>query len=248
MGPTEHSPFDLLVFSKTAGFRHDSIPASIAALERLATETGLFKITASEDADRYMTTEALCSFSVVVFLHNTGDFLTQDHLGALRTFIHKGGGFVGIHAAGAGLRSDEWYGRLIGAHFNGHPDPEPGTILIDAGASSKPGGCFILNNCCDARQDWRDELYNFTTHPRKNPNLDILLLGDTTTFSGGELGDDHPLSWYQEMEGGRSFYTALGHFDEAYSDKWFMGMIQRGILWAARAESTHQPHQAPLLS
>ncbi|KAH6695020.1 glycosyl hydrolase [Plectosphaerella plurivora] len=228
---------DVLVFSKTAGYRHASIPASIASIRRIATETGLFKVTETEDADLFITDKALSAYSVVVFLHNTGDFLSQDQITALQTFVRGGGGFVGIHAAGAGLRSNEWYGRLIGAHFNGHPDPEKGTILVDAQASSSPGGRFILNDCCQTRHEWQDEFYNFTTHPRQNPGLSVLLLGDTATFSGGKMGNDHPLCWYQEFEGGRSFYTALGHFDEAYTDVWFMDMITRGVIWAGRAES-----------
>jgi type 1 glutamine amidotransferase len=228
---------DVLVFSKTAGYRHDSIPTSIAAIRRIASDTGLLRLTETEDADLFITDKALSTYSVVVFLHNTGNFLSPDQIKALQQFVRRGGGFVGIHAAGAGLRSDDWYGRLIGAHFSGHPDPEEGTIMIDEGASSKSCGRFILDGCCPTRHGWRDEFYNFTTHPRQNQNLHMLLLGDSTTFSGSEMGDDHPLSWYQEFEGGRSFYTALGHFDEAYTDEWFVNMITRGIMWAGKAES-----------
>lgn len=83
-----------------------------------------------------------------------------------------------------------------------------------------------------------DEWYNFTTHPRENARLRVLLRGDPESFKGGRMGSDHPLAWCQEFEGGRVFYTALGHFEEAYADEWFMGMLERGIVWAAGNGST----------
>jgi type 1 glutamine amidotransferase len=82
-----------------------------------------------------------------------------------------------------------------------------------------------------------DEWYNFTSHPRENRKLEVLLRGDPKSFQGGKMGEDHPLAWCQEFGGGRVFYTALGHFDEAYKDQWFMGQVRRGILWASSQDS-----------
>jgi type 1 glutamine amidotransferase len=112
-----------------------------------------------------------------------------------------------------------------------HPDPEPGIVLVEESNQN-----HFISQCCGGRKDWTDEWYNFHTHPRKNENLKILLRGDPKSFKGAKMGDDHPLAWYQEFEGGRSFFTALGHFDEAYVDEWFMGQMLRGILWAAKRE------------
>lgn len=89
---------------------------------------------------------------------------------------------------------------------------------------------------CGGREGWKDEWYNFHMHPRENENLVVLLRGDTETFQGGMHGEDHPLAWCQEFEGGRVFFTALGHFDEAYEDEWFGGMVERGLFWVARRE------------
>jgi len=233
-------PLQVLVVSKTAGYRHTSIPSSISALEELSSKTGLFTVTSTEDVDSYITDEALSIYNVVIFLQTTGDFLSDKQIQALRTYMHAGSGFVGIHAASAGMKSDEWYGRLIGAHFDGHPEPEPGTVIPEQQAAEDDGGgSFIINGCCQDREGWMDEWYNFTSHPRQNPSLRFLLKGDVQSFKGSKMGDDHPLAWYQEFEGGRSFYTALGHFDEAYSDEWFMGMILRAILWVGKAENSH---------
>ncbi|KAF2281361.1 glycosyl hydrolase [Westerdykella ornata] len=230
--PSQDTPFHVLVFSKTTGYRHTSIPAALTALQALASRTGKFTIEASEDANATITAPSLNRFAVVILLQNTGDFLDETQLDALRQFLRAGGGVVAIHGAAAGLLDCDWYGELIGAHFANHPDPERGDVLVEAPEH------WILRGCCEGeagrrREGWMDEWYNFTTHPRSNPRLKVLLRGDPKSFSGGQMGDDHPLSWCQEFEGGRVYFTALGHFDEAYSNGWFMDQIYRGILWAA---------------
>lgn len=223
-------PFDVLVFSKTSGYRHDSIPAGIASLRRLADQTLLFTITASEDASTF-TSVNLSNYAVIVLLQTIGDIFNQDQLDALKHFVHASGGIVAIHGAAAGMINDVWYGNLIGVHFDQHPPHEPGTVVVE-----KTYQDHFIMNCCGGRQDWLDEWYNFQSHPRENDNLKVLLKGDTKSFKGGKHGKDHPLAWYQEFEGGRVFFTALGHFDEAYLDEWFVGQVKRGILWAARNE------------
>lgn len=175
-----------------------------------------------------MTTSSLLSFRVVVLLHCTGDFLSGTQLTALKEFVRNGGGVVAIHGAAAGMLNDSWYGNLVGAHFDMHPDPEEGAVDVEDQNAAHP----ILAGC-GGHSTWTDEWYNFKNHPRTNQRLQILLKGDVTSFQGGKMGHDHPLSWCQEFDGGRVYYTALGHFTEAYKDGWFMGQIQRGILWAA---------------
>lgn len=222
--------FEVLVFSKTVGYRHDSIPAGIAALQHLAKQTSQFTIIATEDASNF-TLKNLSRFAVIVLLQTIGNVFDQIQLDALKQFVRDGGGIVAIHGAAAGMPNDVWYGKLIGAHFDQHPPHEPGTVLVEDANQ----GHFITN-CCGGRKDWHDEWYNFHTHPRENKNLNILLKGDPSSFQGGRHGEDHPLAWYQEFENGRIFFTALGHFDQAYQDGWFMEQIRRGILWTARRE------------
>ncbi|TDZ49548.1 hypothetical protein CTRI78_v008053 [Colletotrichum trifolii] len=224
-------PFKVLVFSRTTGYRHDSIPASIAAVRKLGATTGLFEIEATENADEAITHESLSRFKTIVFLHNTGaDLLDDSQMSALKGYLRSGGGFVGVHAAASGMKGDDWYGRLVGAHFDSHPEPEEGSLVVE-----DPEHYIMSAGDCLCRK-WMDEWYNFTSHPRHNGNLHILVRGDPSTFAGGGMGDDHPLTWCQEFDGGRSFYTAMGHFDEAYEDDWFLGMLLRGIAWTARAE------------
>ncbi|RSL41206.1 hypothetical protein CEP53_012903 [Fusarium sp. AF-6] len=229
-GKPRQPPFRVLTFSKTAGYRHECIPASIAALRTLGGRTALFTLDATEDAEIF-TPNTLAGYATVIFLHTTGPFLNDVQLAALQSYIHAGGGFIGVHAAASGNKHSEWYGRLVGAHFDYHPEPEEGTLVIEDGEHE------IMSGNLGKERRWTDEWYNFKTHPRENTNLHVLVHGDTSSFQGGNMGHDHPLVWCQEFEGGRSFYTALGHFDEAYEDEWFMSQLERAIVWTSRIGS-----------
>ncbi|KAF2788522.1 glycosyl hydrolase [Melanomma pulvis-pyrius CBS 109.77] len=224
-------PPNVLIFSKTSSYRHTSILASISALHSLAKSTNAFTTEASEDAETTFTPSSIARFQVIILLQCSGDFLIPIQLDVLKKFVRDGGGVVAIHGAAAGLPKDDWYGALIGAHFDSHPDPEPGTLLFDEDVVEELSSRNAWKS--PTREGWMDEWYNFRTHPRANTNLKVLLKGDAKSFQGGKMGDDHPLSWYQEFEGGRVWYTALGHFDEAYSDSWFMEQILQAVLWAA---------------
>ncbi|KAJ4126947.1 hypothetical protein NW754_002217 [Fusarium falciforme] len=228
--PPRQPAFRVLVFSKTAIYRHKCIPAGIAALRALADRTRLFTLDATEDAETF-TPDTLAGYATVIFLHTIGPVLNDPQLAALQSYIRAGGGFVGVHGAAAGNFDSEWYGRLVGAQFDYHPAPEEGTLVVE------DAGHEIMSGSVDGERRWMDEWYNFKTHPRENTNLHVLVRGDTSSFQGGRMGNDHPLVWCQEFDGGRSFFTALGHFDEAYEDEWFMGQLQRAIVWTSGAAS-----------
>ncbi|TQN64217.1 hypothetical protein CSHISOI_11238 [Colletotrichum shisoi] len=213
-------PFHILVFSKTSGFRHDSIPTAVLALKSLGTRTGLFAVDASEDAEATITLPSLATYATAVFLHCTGNFLDKAQLGALRGYVQSGGGF------------------LVGAHFDQHPPPEEGVCIVEDPEhfiTRRDGGHGrnTVDEADQTRKQWTDEWYNFLSHPRNNKNLQILARGDPSTFEGGVMGDDHPLAWCQEFDGGRSFYMGLGHYSEAYKDGWFIDRILRAIAWTA---------------
>jgi type 1 glutamine amidotransferase len=228
------TPVRVLVFSKTADYRHDSIPAGIASLQRLAQQTGRFAVTASEDAEAHFTTEGLGPFSVILFLSTSGNFLTDAQVAALKNFIRSGGGFVGIHCASFGLLDHEWYADLVGARFDFHPEPQMGVISLE---NQDHFACcaelWLGSRSSEEKKslEWFDEWYNFHSNPREKAQ--VLMTVDETSYRGGSMGDDHPVVWCREFDGGRSFYTALGHFDEAFADERFMGQVLRGILWAA---------------
>ena len=214
--------FAVLVFSKTAGFRHDSIPQGIAAIKALGAAHG-FAVDSTEDATRFTDAE-LARRQVVVFLNTTGDILDDTQKAAFERYIRAGGGFVGIHSASDTEYQWAWYGRLVGAYFASHPEIQPATIHIadPAHPSTK-----------DLPTIWRrtDEWYNFRSNPRGDAH--VLATLDETTYSGGKMGSDHPIAWCQEIDGGRSWYTAMGHTVESYAEPLFRLHLLGGIKSAA---------------
>ncbi|KAI0530073.1 Crp/FNR family transcriptional regulator [Xylaria digitata] len=216
--------FGVFVFSKTVGYRHDSIPAGVEGLKRLSASTNSFTVEASEDSS-LINTDFLSRFKVVLFLSPSGEFLSREELHALKIYINNGGGFVGIHCASAGMYSEPWYGELIGAYFTNHPEPQQNVVRVE-------NKDHIIVSGFPHEFKWFDEWYNFTQNPRNK--VTVLLSTDESLYEGGAMSSDHPLAWCREFEGGRSFYTSLGHFDEAYQDEAFMTHVLNGILWAAR--------------
>jgi cytochrome c len=224
-GPSSVTPaFSVLVFSKTAGFRHDSIPAGITAIRQQGSARG-FSVDASEDANAF-TDESLARYKAVVFLSTTGDVLNPAQEAAFERFIRRGGGFVGVHSATDTEYDWPFYGALVGAYFAGHPDIQSATIQIED--SAHPAAASLP-------RAWtrRDEWYNFRRNPRGTVN--VLATLDERTYTGGTMAADHPIMWSHTYEGGRSFYTAGGHTQESYSETSFIDHLGRGILWAAGA-------------
>lgn len=212
-------PDRVLVFSKTTGFRHESIMDGKLALIALGRENK-FQVDTTENASVF-TEKNLKRYKAVVFLNTTKDVLTPVQQTDLKRFIEAGGGFVGIHAAADTEYEWPWYGKLVGAYFKGHP---PGT----AKASMKgiePFGDKTLP------QEWSavDEWYNYKNI---SPDIKVIYNLDETSYAGGENGRDHPIAWYHDFEGGRSFYTGLGHTKEAYHDPVFLKLILSGINYA----------------
>ncbi|KAI1394706.1 glycosyl hydrolase [Hypoxylon fuscum] len=216
--------FAVFVLSKTAGYRHESIPAGIKGIRQLGISSNAFAADFSEDAS-LVNAGNLSRYAVVIFLQTSGDFLNAEQLAGLQSYVRGGGGFVGIHCAAAGLTKEPWYGDLIGAVFTDHPEPQNGVLTVE-------NQDHIIVSGLPGKWEWFDEWYNFDRNPRDR--VKVLLSIDEKIYEGGKLGEDHPLAWCREFDGGRSFYTSLGHFDEAYADRKFMDHILRGILWAAR--------------
>ena len=214
--------FAVLVFSKTTGFRHDSIPQGIATIRTLGAEHG-FSVDSTEDAARFTDAE-LARYKVVVFLCTTGDILDDTQKSAFERYIRSGGGFVGIHSASDTEYGWAWYGRLVGAYFASHPAIQPATIHIeDRGHAYTEGP--------PATWQRTDEWYNFRSNPRSQ--VHVLATLDEASYSGGKMGADHPIAWCQEIDGGRSWYTAMGHTTESYAEPLYRQHLLGGIESAA---------------
>lgn len=214
----------LLVFSKTAGYRHVSIPAGKNALKELADQHG-FAIDFSEDSNVFTTTN-LARYDAVIFLMTTGEIFDTSQEAAFRQYIESGGGFVGIHSASDTMYSWPWYGGLVGSFnnvFNKHSSIQPAVLHVED--PHTPSTDMLPSY-------WRrtDEWYNFAINPR--PTVHVLLTVDERTYTGGIMGPDHPISWYQAYDGGRSWYTAMGHTAETYDEPLFRAYLWGGILYA----------------
>jgi type 1 glutamine amidotransferase len=220
--PTGQGPaFAVLVFTKTAGFRHDSIPAGIAAIKTLGDQHH-FHVDTSEDATVF-TDESLARYQLVIFLNTTGDILERGQQAAFERFIQRGGGFVGIHAATDTEYEWPWYGQLVGTYFESHPAIQTATLgVVEATHAS--------TQHLPAEWTRRDEWYNFRADP--SSRVKVLIRIDETTYSGGSMGANHPISWSHEYDGGRAWYTAMGHTAESYYEPFFLNHLLGGIRWA----------------
>jgi cytochrome c len=218
--PSVSATFSILVFSTTEGFRHDSIPAGIAAIQQLGRQLG-FAVDATENAASF-TDAVLAQYKAVVFLSTTGDVLETAEQSAFERFIRGGGGFVGVHSAADTEYDWPFYGALLGAYFAGHPDIQMATLQVENHPSTSALPRLWVR---------RDEWYNFQKNPRGN--VDVLATLDERTYSGGTMSPDHPIMWSHTYEGGRAWYTAGGHTTESYAEPLFVDHLGKGILWAA---------------
>src|SRR6185437_13160743 len=177
----------VLVFSKTAGFRHSSIGVGLAAIRKLGQENG-FAVDATEDAGAF-TSKNLARYNAVVFMSTTGDVLDAAQQDDFERYIQAGGGYVGVHSATDTEYDWPWYGRLAGAYFNGHPgNPNVRRAtyrVIDKTHVSTMGFPDTLVR--------EDEFYNFKSI---DPTIHTLIEIDEKSYEGGTNGAHHPMSWY----------------------------------------------------
>ena len=210
----------VLVFSKTSGFVHGSIGSGIEAVRKLGQKYG-FSVDTTQNASQF-NEENLQRYKAVIFLNTTGDVLNQEQQNDFERFMQAGGGFVGIHSATDTEYDWPWYGKLVGAYFESHP----------SNPNVKKGEYFVVDknhlasDSLPDRFERTDEFYSF-----KNISNDIKVFVkiDEKTYTGGTNGDNHPMAWYHEYDGGRAFYTAMGHTDETYTEPLFLTHLAGGI-------------------
>lgn len=222
----------VLNFQADNGFQHKSKKAGLEMIERLGQVNNWEVVTSRDTAD--ITIENLHTFDVIVFNNNCGNkgriFSDAQHW-AFQNYIRSGGGFVGIHCAGAiwheGGEFQSWYEGLIGTRLIDHPQVQEANLIVEDTLCA-----------CTAHlpKVWKvkDEWHRFSVNPRKN--VHVLISLDENSYQGEQkMGGDHPFTWYQYYDGGRSFFTSLGHTSEIYSDENFQKLVQGGIVWASGA-------------
>lgn len=219
--PNVPVPESVLVFTKTAGFRHNSIDHGISLFEYFSDSEG-FSMTQTEDAGSF-TDHGLSGFDVVVFLNTTGDVLDDAQQVAFEAWFQAGGAYVGVHAAADTEYEWPFYAAMVGAQFKAHPHVQEASILVEDlahPASSALPSPWVRT----------DEWYDYLENPRGSVN--VLLTLDEQSYSGGTMGTDHPIAWYHEFQGGRAFYTGLGHTLDAYYEVEFQEHVWGGLAWA----------------
>lgn len=212
----------VLVFSKTAGFRHASIGDGVEAIRKLGDQHG-FSVQATEDAAAF-TDDNLRAYDAVVFLNTTGDVLDDAQQASFERYIRAGGAWVGVHAATDTEYDWPWYGRLAGARFDGHPAVQQASLTVVDG--DHPATASL-----PATWARTDEWYDFRSI---NPEIHVLITIDESSYEGAATGEPHPMSWYHELDGGRAFYTAAGHTPASYTEPLYLEHLAGGIRWALR--------------
>ncbi|MEY4627694.1 MAG: hypothetical protein RLZZ595_20, partial [Bacteroidota bacterium] len=189
-------------------------------IQQLGKENG-FAVDTTENAELF-TDANLKQYNAVVFLSATGDVLNHSQQAAFERYIQSGGNYVGIHAATDCEYFWPWYGKLSGAYFKSHPRNQKAKLIVS-------DRTHISTSHLPEVWERVDEWYNFKQVP---DHVKVLISIDETSYQGGENGSNHPMAWYHEYDGGRSFYTELGHTNESFSEPFFLQHILGGIKYA----------------
>jgi uncharacterized protein len=224
--------FEVLIYTSPDQWHNITEPTALPEFQKMANRHA-FGLTLTQIVSNF-NDEFLKKFDVIVFLHSTSKDFSPDQLESFKRFIRNGGGFVGIHGTSACRREGEWFRKLVGRTLTDHPQEQ--TAVLQVMDRNHPANMHLPD-----RWVWTDEWYSFTEALTDNQN--ILLTVDESTYDPDRTWDDenrrtamgkfHPIAWYQEYDGGRSFYTSLGHMAELYKDTWFLDHIYGGIYWAA---------------
>ena len=214
-----NNSYSVLVITETKGWVHDSIESGLKLIQNIGNKNN-FNVYHSDNSS-VITYKNLKEIKTIIFLNTTEEILNDVEQKVMESFIKSGKGFVGVHAAADTEYNWQWYGKLVGAYYRNHPEVMNGKILT---INHK------ITNHLDSEWEIEDEWYNFDY---VNYDINILLNLDEDSYIGGEHPDYHPITWYHEYDGGRSFYTGLGHTKEVYDDERFIKLLEKGILYAS---------------
>ena len=230
--------FKALIFSKTAAFRHtECIPQGTVTIAEMGARHG-FEVDATENAAEF-TDANLAQYDVVIFLCTTGDVLNAEQQAAFERYIQDGGGYAGIHSASDTEYDWPWYGGLVGAYFRDHPGVPGVNQQFQVASMDVEDRHTAATKRLPRRWTREEEWYNFRTNPRDT--VHVLLSVDESTYDprgysvpgGSAPMGDHPISWCQRYDGGRAFYTALGHRGSYWDERLLQAHVLGGIEMAA---------------
>lgn len=212
----------VLIFTKTEGYRHKSIEKGVQTFRELGRRNRFVALQTEFSED--FNPQSLKNYKLVVFLSTTLDVLNETQQAAFESYIKNGGSYLGIHAATDTEYDWPWYGKLAGAYFDSHPEQQE--AKIDVMDNTHPSTAHL-----DKVWMHFDEWYNFKN---LNPKVNVLLKLDETSYKGGTNGANHPITWYHEFDGGRAFYTGLGHTEAAFDEPDFRQHLLGAIEWCLK--------------
>ena len=224
----------ILVYTKNGeGFVHDNIANSVRALKKLGRENG-FLVDATDSASIF-TSPDLDTYDAIVFSNtNNKTFDNERQKVAFQEYIRSGKGFVGIHSATGSERSWPWYWKLVGGKFVRHPRFQRFEVeVID---KNHPSTDFLPDVWVREDECYFINKLNPANHILLAARLPDIVDEKKVEYPGDTFGEYVPLSWCHEFDGGRQWYTALGHAIEHYDDPTFMRHILGGIEWVTRRE------------
>lgn len=210
----------ILLFSRTSGYRHESIETGVEALRRALVEFDI-EVVATEDESDF-TAEGLGQAGAVVWLSTSGDVLDDEGRNVFQRYVERGGGYVGIHGASDTEHGWDFYGELVGARFDEHPHIQPATVHV---VDREHPATSHLPSIWPRTDEW----YNFESQP--HDRVRVLATVDESSYEGGTMGEHHPIAWCHETGGARSFYTAMGHTTDCYAEVAFIDHLVGGIRW-----------------
>lgn len=216
----------ILVFSKTKGWRHSSIPNGIKFFQELGVQKG-FAVDTTENATK-INEENLKQYNAVVFMNTTGDILNDQQQADFERYIQAGGGYVGVHSATDTEYEWNWYNGLAGAYFMSHPGAPNSNV--QNGKFTTMDKKFPASAHLPEIFERKDEFYDFKS--LKNDDLHFLVSLDEKSYQGGKMGDFHPMAWYHEYDGGKSFYSNFGHVDDTFKEPLMAEHFWKGLEWA----------------
>ncbi|MEX2512528.1 MAG: ThuA domain-containing protein [Cyclobacteriaceae bacterium] len=224
---TRSGDLKVLVFSKTAGYYHESKPEGVTAIMKLGLENG-FEVDTTTNAE-FFKEEVLEQYSAIVFLNTTGDVLNHRQESDFERYMQAGGGYVGVHAAADTEYDWKWYGNLVGGYFSDHPginDPHPNVQegILEITNEEHRSTSFLPNPWART-----DEWYSYKNF---NEKVNVLMTLDEDSYQGGENMGNHPIAWFHEYDGGRAFYTGGGHTKASFEDEMFLRHLLEGIRYA----------------
>ncbi len=223
--------FKVLLVTTTRGWHHESLHAGVLAIQELGVKN-FFDVDLWQDPNGF-TDDYVKQYAAIIFLNTTGDIFDSTQQKVMEKYIESGKGYVGIHSASDTEYDWDWYTKLVGRMFHIHPTIQ--TAKLNVLDNSFPG----LQGFGGGRL-WTEEWYQFG--PEKINDLHYILSVDESTYNpkvdwgtkkGEGMGKMHPMAWYHTYDGGRAFYTALGHMPTDFTNEAFLNHLYAGIFWAA---------------